>query len=135
MTDKTNNLYTFEEKMEAGRIYCRLLRMGEDYQITVSGGIKPHIGTVVLAQARESLTGEGISATSSVINVVGHKDEAVARNFAEKIAIAGRCTAVCSCGIHIDHATEMQLLQIKKITEHLLDKCLKKVDEAGSGSR
>ena len=53
-----------------------VMKLGEDFQICLAGGEKPHIGCVVQAVPRESLTGDGSwSATSSVWNRTGHKDE------------------------------------------------------------
>ena len=44
--------------------------IGEDLVLTLSGGEKPHIGCVVQAVPRPSLSGDGtISVTSSVINL------------------------------------------------------------------
>ena len=59
--------------------------IGEDLVLTLSGGEKPHIGCVVQAVPRPSLSGDGtISVTSSVINLTGHKDEFLCRRLAEK---------------------------------------------------
>ena len=53
-----------------------VMKLGEDFQICLAGGEKPHIGCVVQAVPRESLTGDGSwSATSSVWNRTGHKDD------------------------------------------------------------
>ena len=58
--------------------------IGEDLVLTLSGGEKPHIGCVVQAVPRPSLSGDGtISVTSSVINLTGHKDEFLCRRLAE----------------------------------------------------
>lgn len=103
---------------------CQIIPMGRDYTIAVHGGTLPHVGSVVMAQARPSLTGEGTSSTSSVLNGIGHKDEFVARMFAEAVAVRGNCTAVCSCGIHVDDVTPEQLKLIKEGCERLLKKCL-----------
>lgn len=103
---------------------CRVISMGRDYAVTVCGGSLPHVGSVVMAQARPSLTGSGTSATSSVLNCVGHKDETIARMFAEKIAVRGNCTAVCACGIHLDGITEEQLAGIQEGCDDLLKQIL-----------
>lgn len=103
-----NRLYT-EFAFDSCPLTCQIISMGNDFSIAVYGGELPHVGSVVMAQARPSLTGKGISATSSVINSVGHKDEAAARMFAEAVAIQENCTAVCVCGIHMDDATCEQL--------------------------
>ena len=61
---------------------------------------------------------EGV--TSSVFNGIGHKDEYVARKFAEAAAEKFVCTAVCSCGIHIDGATPAQLQEVSAVCDKLL---------------
>lgn len=106
---------------------CHAIRMGRDYTVTVCGGTLPHIGSTVMAQARPSLTGEGISATSSVLNCLGHKEEAIARMFAEKIAVQGNCTAVCTCGIHLDAITKEQLAEVEESCSRLLDRILEDI--------
>ena len=50
-----------------------VMKIGEDFQICLAGGEKPHIGCVVQAVPRESLTGDGSwSATSSVWKTIGN---------------------------------------------------------------
>lgn len=105
-------------------ITCQIVPMGKDFTLSVFGGTLPHVGSVVMAQARPSLTGTGISATSSLLNCVGHKDEAVARKFAEAVAVQNNCTAVCACGIHLDAITPKQLQQVQICCDRLLEKCL-----------
>ncbi len=108
-------------------LICHVISMGRDYTVTVCGGVLPHIGSTVMAQARPSLTGEGISATSSTLNCMGHKDEEVARMFAEKIAVQGNCTAVCTCGIHLDAITKEQLDRVRQSCCELLDRILEEM--------
>ena len=96
--------------MKCCKLTCQVIPMGKDYTVTVCGGSLPHVGSVVMAQARLSLTGSGTSATSSVLNCVGHKDETIARMFAEKI--------------HLDDITEDQLAGIQESCNCLLDRVL-----------
>lgn len=95
--------FSFEHAL--GTIEVSIKHLGACVVVCVSGGDEPHIGSVVLAEARASLTGEGTSATSSVLNRLGHKDEFVARTVAETLAAALDTTACCICGIHKDNAT------------------------------
>ncbi|MBQ3425056.1 MAG: hypothetical protein IJH38_07660 [Clostridia bacterium] len=114
-----------KEELFGGYILCcDIVPMGKDYTLAVYGGAAPHVGSVVMAIARPSLTGEGISATSSVLNCVGHKDEAVARIFAEAVAKAKGCTAVCACGIHVDDISPEQMDAIHRASERLLKRVL-----------
>ena len=100
----------FIEKMQNGLpVFAQLVQMGKDCTICIWGGDTPHVGSVVMSTARPSLTGSGVGVTSSVLNGIGHKDEYVARKFAEAAAEKFVCTAVCSCGIHIDDITPAQL--------------------------
>lgn len=107
-----------EELFDGYYIYCEVIQMGRDYTVAVYGGDTPHAGSAVMSVARPSLTGEGIGVTSSVLTGIGHKDDIIARMFAETIAKSRDCTVVCVCGIHVDH---MSLEQI----EIVKDKCNK----------
>lgn len=93
--------------------------IGDDILISVRGGDKPHIGTTVLAVPRPSLTGDGIiSTTSSVLNVIGHKDEEICRILAEKTSKKYGVTAVCIGGFHINGISAEQ---IKEVLEAIRD--------------
>ncbi len=93
-------------------ILCDVIPMGKDYTICIRDEEGAHIGSAVMAIARPSLTGEGTSATSSVLNCLGHKDEEIARRIAESVAAALNCAVVCTCGIHIDGISSEQIQQI-----------------------
>lgn len=111
----------FTEKMQNGLpVFAQLVQMGKDCTICVWGGDTPHVGSVVMSTARPSLTGSGVGVTSSVLNGIGHKDEYVARKFAEAAAEKFVCTAVCSCGIHIDGITPAQLQEVSTVCDKLL---------------
>ena len=117
-----------ETLFDGSPLCCEWIPIGSDYMLTVWGGTSPHLGSVVMAIARPSLSGEGVSATSSVLNALGHKDEAVARRFAEAVAKEKDCTAVCSCGIHIDALTAAQLRTVEESCELLLSRVLKAIE-------
>ena len=111
----------FIEKMQNGLpVFAQLVQMGKDCTICVWGGDTPHVGSVVMSTARPSLTGSGVGVTSSVLNGIGHKDEYVARKFAEAAAEKFVCTAVCSGGIHIDDITPAQLQEVSTVCDKLL---------------
>lgn len=111
----------FTEKMQNGLpVFAQFVQMGKDCTICVWGGDTPHVGSVVMSTARPSLTGSGVGVTSSVLNGIGHKDEYVARKFAEAAAEKFVCTAVCSCGIHIDGITPAQLQEVSAVCDKLL---------------
>ena len=79
-------------------------RIGDDIVLILAGGDKPHIGCVVQAVPRPSLTNDGsISVTSSVLNLTGHKDEFLCRKLAEKrCRETGRIVVyICCCNASI----------------------------------
>ena len=95
------------------RLSAEVRVIGVDILIAVWGGTHPHIGAVAVAVPRPSRVRDGkMSATASVYNFLGHKDDAVARLCAERIAAHRNRKAVCVAGIHID-ALDMRC--IKKI--------------------
>lgn len=90
----------------------RITHIGEDFHILLSGGDKPHVGCTVLAVPRPSLKKDGkISTTSSVLNVTGHKDEALCRLLAERVASKTNAVAVCTGGFHTDAITDIQIAE------------------------
>ena len=90
--------------------------IGEDLVLTLSGGEKPHIGCVVQAVPRPSLSGDGtISVTSSVINLTGHKDEFLCRRLAEN-----RCRETGKVVVYMDHITGEQIEELLKNIDRMM---------------
>jgi len=109
------------EKDEIG-LRLEILRAGEDYSALLTGGEKEHIGSVAIAVPRASLTGDGsVSCTSSVINIVGHKDEALCRRCAERICMVTGRICVCTGGVHYDNIAPEKIGQILDGLEELLN--------------
>ncbi|HHW14027.1 MAG TPA: hypothetical protein GXX28_03715 [Firmicutes bacterium] len=76
---------------------------GDGLVVTVFGGERPHVGTVVLAQPRPSRSRPGErSATSSCLSLLGHQDEALARPVAEALARALGVPVVVVAGVHLE---------------------------------
>ena len=110
----------FKYPLNHTEIVLEAFFIGEDLVLHLYGGEKPHIGTVILAQPRLSLCNDGrMSATSSILNIVGHKDEYVCRKLAEKTAAELQTNVVCTGGIHIDDIAPAQIEQIIKGVDKL----------------
>ena len=60
------------------RLYCRAFNTGDGLIVHLLGGTEPHVGSVALALPRSSLTGQGRSATTSVLTVLNHQDDELA---------------------------------------------------------
>ena len=103
-----------------GSLDLSVEHLGAHLVICISGGDAPHIGSVVVAESRPSLSGNGRSATSSVLNRIGHKDEAIAREVAEGLAVRFDTVVCCVCGIHKDDATPEDIAACATLGEELV---------------
>lgn len=120
--DKANETVVYRKQLTFSQITMQLTKVGTDYHIAVWGGEKPHIGCTVLALPRLSLTGDGSrSATASVLNVTGHKDEQICRHLAEQAAKRTGATVVCTGGFHIDGAAEGQIQEVLEAVKEAAD--------------
>ena len=92
-------------KVEVLAVLC-----GKDLSLTISGGEKHHIGAVALAVPRPSLSDpQKISSSASVLTVVSHKEDELARQVALMLAASLNCTVTAAVGIHIDNAAEKDI--------------------------
>jgi hypothetical protein len=81
-------------------------QIGQDFLVGIWGG-RPHIGAIALAQPRPSLKDQSVqSATASVFCLVGHKDDIVAKEAAEKISSELNTNVTVMVGIHFDDIDE-----------------------------
>ena len=97
--------------------------VGEDILVCLQGGERPHLGCVVQTEPRESLTGDGsVSATSSVLNYPGHKDEVVCRYVAEKISRELNRRVVCTGGFHKDGINADEIREVQMAVEVVTEK-------------
>lgn len=98
---------SFQASAGRGRhcVHGSAVLLGQDILIAIWGGTGPHIGSISITMPRPGRTNPGaVSTTSCVHNFAGHKDEAVARRCAERIAAACNKKTVAVAGIHIDEA-------------------------------
>lgn len=111
------------------RVHAAVQFMGADILLSIWGGSMPHIGSVAITQPRPSLQQKmkKISCTSSVYNFTGHKDEAVARGCAEKIAAACNKNTIAVAGIHIDNAAPADIATILKNVDTVCAEIIKKL--------
>lgn len=109
-------------RLSFGELRAEAALLDGSCHILLYGGQSPHIGCTVLAEPRPSLRGDGAaSATASVLNVCGHKDEAICRLVAETVARrTGRIT-VCTGGFHADGITPKQLGEVSAAARALAE--------------
>lgn len=110
--------------LTCGRITVQatVLRAGEDLCVLLSGGDKPHIGCVTLSIARPSLADAARgSATTSVLNITGHKDGEAAQYLSQRLAAALQKTVVVSGGIHVKAIQPAEIHTVMEMVRALTD--------------
>lgn len=113
------------ETLNSIEVNLQAVAVGNDYTIIISGGELPHIGACAVAQPRPSLQDpESVSASTSVICIMGHKEDLLARFVAEKIASRLNCVVTVNCGVHIDNANKQQIQTIQQLVNTLIDRFL-----------
>lgn len=111
-----------QKQLTCGVLCAEAALLDGSCHILVYGGQSPHIGCTVLAEPRPSLTGDGsVSATASVLNVCGHKDEAICRLLAETVARRTGRVTVCAGGFHLDGITPEQIKEVSAAARALAE--------------
>lgn len=124
IVEKQRRVANSDIRISAGRI-------GNDILICLEGGTKPHIGCVVQAVPRPSLTGDGSgSATASVLNLTGHKDEYICRKLAEKICSKMGIVIVCTGGFHLDGIVKEQIKEVMEVAEQMSEEVLQELEKS-----
>jgi len=122
-------LYFFSSGLGKHQVTAKVHVLDSGLTITLYGGDKAHVGSVVVAIPRPSLQNQSVtSVTSSVINLVGHKDEDVARPLAEKMARTFGQVTVVTAGIHVEKATSEDITAIMQNVEEVTDAILTKLE-------
>lgn len=102
-----------------------IIQSEDGFSVYLGGGEKPHVGSIVLCQPRPSLKEDGsLSSTTSVLNIVGHKDECLARPLAEKLCQTMNQTVVVTAGVHIENAASEDIMLFLKLAEELTGEIL-----------
>ena len=120
--------FRIKTKKEAYRLEAFAVEIGQDLLVAMWGGERPHIGAVAVAQPRPSLRDESaVSATASVFCYVGHKDDLIAKESAERISAALDRNVTVTVGIHWDDIDEAGIRTIMENSRQLVNMIIGKV--------
>ncbi|BDU71995.1 proteasome assembly chaperone 4 family protein [Mesoterricola silvestris] len=103
-----------------GRVALRMtcVPMGRDLSVSLSGGDREHIGAVALGLPRP----KGDGATTSVLAVLGHREDDLARSIATRLASRLGVAVSVACGIHVDDIRREELPVVLEMSGELADK-------------
>ncbi|MGB8450851.1 MAG: hypothetical protein WCD89_00825 [Anaerocolumna sp.] len=119
-----------EFNITQGRVEINIksLIIGNDIGIVITGGDQPHVGCVALSICRENLQDENhYSYTTSVLNLLGHKDEIVVRYVAEKVAEGLGKNVVIIGGIHVNDIKTYELDFILNSLDDIVEGIIKSI--------
>lgn len=94
--------------------------LGHDLHVNLTGGEKPHIGAVALAQPRRSLCGMETSASCSVLTLCGHKEDELARHVALALATVLNTVVCVLCGIHLSAITPDEIREVQRLSDSMV---------------
>lgn len=128
--NKSKGLPVWQGQVGEGRcrITLTLIDTGNGINGLLTGGEKPHVGGVVLALPRLSLSGKGWSTDVYITPVPGHKDVSVAQTAAETIARAIHLPVAITAGIHSDNLGQEELHKIIGYCHTLTESALRELD-------
>ncbi|WP_199883892.1 prenylated flavin chaperone LpdD [Anaerosinus massiliensis] len=116
--------------VESGRIKITLqaVPVGNDLCVILYGGDAPHIGCVTLSVPRPGLKDKtATSATTSVLNVIGHKDDEAARYVSCVLASKLNKNVVVTCGIHVEDITDEEIRITIELLKDLTNKLIQQM--------
>ena len=121
---------TFSTSIKEGRflLQARVILVGDDLLVSIWGGTHPHIGAVALALPRPSLKDrKKTSATSSVLTVLGHKEDQTVKAVSETLSAILKKNTVVTAGIHWDNLKAEEIKVIVRLIDKLSQKIIDRV--------
>ncbi len=111
-------------------VHAEVRLLGADVLVILTGGTKPHIGSIAVGLPRPSLTNEEIvSSTSSVYNFLGHKDHVIAQRVAEMLSSRLNRNVVAVAGFHIDKISPEGISRVVENCDELAKVIYKEIAE------
>lgn len=121
-------MINLNKKFKTHTIICSAIQMGNDWNISIYGGDKPHIGAIALGIPRPSLQDENkISSSVSILTITGHKEDVIVQKSAKILASTLNSTVVVSCGIHIDDISFNDIQDLDLFISNLIDELISKI--------
>ena len=107
------------------RVHSLSVLIGDDLLTCLWGGTQPHIGAVGVALPRPSLADPLIpSSTSSVLTLLGHKEDTVVKAVSERLSARLGKNVVVTAGLHWDQLDEDAI-------DGIVESCLQLADRIG----
>lgn len=84
---------------------------------------------MAISQPRPSLRNpEETSASTSVVTLLGHKEDQVACDVARELAVKTKGTVTVACGIHMDDITSDEITTVCQLVSQVVHELVKLLD-------
>jgi gallate decarboxylase subunit D len=114
-------------------VEASVLRCGNDLVVALQGGTRHHIGATAMAVPRPSLADPSkVSSTASVLCVVGHKEDELARGVALRLSAALACTVTVVAGLHVDNAGGDDIRFLLENCERVIERLIARLRQAAA---
>lgn len=108
--------YEIKRRLFEREITARLQVTEQGISVLLTGGDLPHIGAVSVS---------GPEGKTDTIEFPEHREGMVSERWSRQIAALCHVPAVVQAGIHYDHASREQILDILRTVEEMLDEGLR----------
>jgi IMP cyclohydrolase len=126
--NRSEDMFDLTIEKDKIKVNLKALKVGNDLCVIIAGGDSPHIGAVTLSCPRPSLADHNkISATTSSLAILGHKDDEAARYVSQTLASSLNKNVVVSCGIHVDNITDAGIQTVMRILKELVETLVAKI--------
>jgi len=110
------------------RVEACYLETGRGIVMCLVGGDRPHVGALALAIPRPSLKDPSkLSSSTSVLTLMGHKEDEIVKPVAEKLAKELNQPVVVVAGLHIDEASEEDIKRLKRGSFKVAERVLRRL--------
>jgi hypothetical protein len=125
---KTEATYQIDEGDGSCCVSLKAFGLYNGFIVHITGGDEPHIGGIAVGLPRPSTQDPSrVTANVSVISILGHKDDELARPIADRIARALNSIVVVIAGVHIHQASKADIDKILNNTNRAVEKLLAQI--------
>lgn len=102
-------------------IDAQITRLDDSLHVLLTGGSRTHVGAISWA-----IPGNAVETVQFPV----HRDGVVSERWAANLCEKFQCPVVVNCGIHYDHATKADIMEILHSTDWLLEQALQLLGKA-----
>ena len=125
---RSEGIYQIEEGEGSYGISLKAFPLANGFIVHITGGDEPHIGGVAVGLPRPSTQDPSrVTANVSVISILGHKDDELARPIADRLVRELNSIIVVIAGVHIHQANQTDIERIIDNTNLAVEEFLRQI--------